>query len=114
VKTFLRFLAVACICLLSWQQAALHRDWEPVSAALVFAGILSAYLTVSSKRRGYWFGQVLGLFYTAEFLIRIGDWKAGAPLIAWAVSLAVSSSILLWLTKAPRPAESNYERHASY
>ena len=50
MKTFLQFLAVACICLLTWQQAALHRDWEPLSASLVFAGVMAAYLTARGRR----------------------------------------------------------------
>ncbi len=114
MKTFLQFLAVACIGLLTWQQARLHYDWEPVSAALVFAGILSAYLTARGRRLGYCVGLILGLGYTLEVIVRVPDLEAASPLIAWGLTLGGCSVSLLWGTRRKPQADSPYERHAQF
>ena len=114
MKTFLQFLAVACICLLTWQQAALHRDWEPVSAALVFAGITAAYLTARGRRLGYCTGLILGGGYTIEVFVLVQDLGAASPLIAWGLTLGGCSASLLWTSRSKTEAESPYERHAQF
>ena len=111
MKTFLQFLAVACICLLSWQQAALHRDWEPVSAALVFAGVTGSYLTARGRRLGHSVGLFLSAGYLAEVFLRVNDLGAASPLIAWALTLGGCSVVLLWMSRGASPADSPYERH---
>lgn len=101
MKTFLQFLAVACICLLTWQQATLHHDWEPVSAALVFAGIMAAYLTSRGRRLGYTIGLLLGAGYTVEVFVLVQD-------------LGACSAFLLWTSRRKSQVESPYERHAQF
>jgi hypothetical protein len=114
VKTFSQFLAVACICLLTWQQVALHRDWEPVSAALVFAGILAAYLTVRGRRLGYCLGLLLGVGYTVEVFVLVQDLGAASPLIVWGLTLGGCSASLLWSSRRKPEVDSLYERHAQF
>ena len=114
MKTFLQFLAVACICLLTWQQAALHRDWEPLSASLVFAGVMAAYLTARGRRLGYSVGLLLGMGYLAEVFLRVGDLAAASPLIAWALTLGACSAFLLWSSRRQYEPDSSYERHSHF
>jgi len=114
VKTFLQFLAVACICLLTWQQATLHREWEPVNAALVFAGIMAAYLTDRGRRLGYCVGLFLGVGYTVEVFVLVQDLGAVSPLIAWGLTLGACSAFLLWTARRKLQVESPYERHAQF
>ncbi|MDA0205495.1 MAG: hypothetical protein O3A53_12910 [Acidobacteria bacterium] len=114
MKTFLQFLAVACICLLTWHQATLHRDWAPVSTALVFAGILAAYLTARGRRLGYSVGLFLSAGYLAEVFVRVNDLGAASPLIAWALTLGACSMVLLWTARRSSQADSPYERHAQF
>jgi hypothetical protein len=114
VKTFLQVLAVACICLLTWQQATLHNDWEHVRAALVFAGILSAYLTARGRRLGYCVGLILGVGYTVEVFVLVPDLGAASPLIAWGLTLGACTAFLLWTSRPKPQAESPYERHAQF
>lgn len=114
MKTFLHFLAVACICLLTWQQATLHRDWEPVMAALVFAGVLAAYLTARGRRLGYAVGLLLSVGYLAEIFLRVSDLAAASPLIAWAFTLGACSVVLLWTSRSASGADSPYERHPQF
>ena len=114
MKTFLQFLAVACICLLTWQQSALHRDWEPVSAVLVFAGIMAAYLTARARRLGYSVGLFLSAGYLAEVFLRVNDLGAVSPMIAWALTLGACSIVLLWTARPASQSESPYERHAQF
>lgn len=114
MKIFLQFLAVACICLLSWQQATLHSEWLPVSLFLVFAGIMAAYMTVRSKPTGYWLAVLLGIGYTAEVFVRVQDLGAASPLVAWATCLTASAASLLWSSRPRSNHESDYERHAQY
>lgn len=114
MKTFLQFLSVACICLLTWQQATLHHEWEPVSAALVFAGIMAAYLTSRGRRLGYGIGLLLGVGYTVEVFVLVQDLGAASPLIAWGLTLAACAASLLWTSRQKLQAESPYERHAQF
>ena len=111
MKTFLQFLAVACISLLTWQQASLHRDWEPVSAALVFAGVMAAYLTARGRRFGYSVGLFLSAACLAEVFLRVNDLGAVSPLIAWALILGACSILLIWTARPASQADSPYERH---
>jgi hypothetical protein len=114
VKTFLEFLAVALLCLLTWHQAALHQEWQPVNVTLAFAGGLAAYLTVRSRRLGYSLGLLLSLGYGAEVFVRVNDLGAASPLIAWAAALCASCAALLWMSRPPPTGDSQYERHAQF
>ena len=114
MKTFLQFLAVACIGLLTWQQATLHSDWEPVSAALVFTGILAAYLTARGRRLGYYVGLILGVGYTVEVFVRVPELSAASPLIAWGLTLGACTAFLLWISRRKSNDDSPYERHAQF
>lgn len=114
MKTFLQFLAVACIGLLTWQQATLHYDWEPVSAALVFAGILASYLTARGRRLGYCVGLILGAGYTVEVIVRVPNLVVASPLIAWGLTLGACTTFLLWTSRGKPRTDSPYERHAQF
>ena len=114
MKTFLQFLAVSCIFLLTWKQSTLHRDWEPVAASLVFAGVMAAYLTARGRRLGYSVGLLLSVGYLAEVFLRVSDLGAASPLIAWALTLGACSVALLWTSRPASGADSHYERHAQF
>lgn len=113
MKVFLRFFAVSCICLLTWHQATLHREWEPVSVALGFAGIMAAYLSARGRRFGYSLGLVLGMGYALEICLRITDITAASPFLAWAIGLTLSAALSLWLER-PAKAQEALERHAQF
>ncbi len=113
MKVFLRFFVVACLCLLTWQQAELHREWEPVSVALGFAGVMAAYLSARERRFGYSLGLFLGLGYALEICLRAQDLTAASPFLAWAIGLAFSAALLLWLARPLKEVEP-LERHSQF
>ncbi len=113
MKVFLRFFAVSCLCLLTWQQATLHSEWEPVSVALGFAGVLAAYLSARGRRLGYSLELVLGVGYTVEICVRAHDLTAASPFLAWAFGLALSAALSLWLEQ-PVKSEDALERHSQF
>lgn len=113
MKVFLRFFAVSCVCLLTWHQATLHREWEPVSVALGFAGVLAAYLCARARRFGFSLGLVLGVGYSVEICLRATDITAASPFLAWAIGLALSAALSLWLER-PAKAEEALERHSPF
>lgn len=113
MKVFLRFFAVSCLCLLTWHQATLHREWEPVIVALGFAGVMAAYLTARARRFGYSLGLVLGIGYSVEIWLRAPDKTAASPFLAWAVGLTLSAALSLWLER-PAKVEEALERHPQF
>lgn len=113
MKVFLRFFAVSCLCLLTWHQATLHSEWEPVSVALGFAGIMAAYLCAGARRFGFSLGLVLGIGYAVEIWLRAPDITAASPFLAWAFGLMLSAALSLWLER-PMKVEEALERHAQF
>jgi hypothetical protein len=113
VKLFLRFFAVSCVCLLTWHQATLHSEWEPVSVALGFAGVLAAYLCARGRRFGYSLGLVLGIGYAVEICLRSPNLTASSPFLAWALGLTLTAALSLWLQR-PARVEEGLERHAQF
>ena len=116
MKTFLQFLAVACIGLLSWWQATLRGELELATVVLLMAGLAAVVMTWRSIRAGYWIAGLLGLGYLAEILLMIDPdrLRLVQPLLAWAVGLLACSLALLWTTRERRQAKPVYERHPEY
>ena len=117
MRSFLRFLIVSCLVLLTWWRLETALNAQPfVTIAVLGLAGLTVLLVCKRRRAGLWLSMLLGMGHLAGTLLTVPPEQARLvlPFVAWCLLAIACSAILLVATRERHPGRPVYERYPEF